>query len=546
MNRLKTIEAVLNDHASINVQSPIIEDDSGTIQTTIGVNLEGVDFNFDIEIFAPYPFQFHDFETIRFVNKEFSKYDHVNEDGSVCIHTQNCPDSLKKKLLIDLRGLIAWLEKYVIKVDKDQHYEHIITTPLELNEIKRHFLFTDVGYQFKKGDFGLFTYSKLSDTEIEDEKGETYLIQRFDYPAHTSCQWSKFYSVEQFIGFYIFNETPVNETSNRFAVKNWTELESLFGQRFLKRIWDEKKSNKLLKRNSFIPILIGYNIDSSKTHWQIAVFDINDYPNYAEKNEKKEWVGRLKDSNINWSYTIDCTPELFFGRGKLNDELITKKILIIGIGALGSVLSEALTRGGAMDLALVDFDFKEPGNICRSSYPFITGVCDKPKDLASHLTAISPFITVHFSNSLTDNIKLFKYRDKAARKILENQLNEFQYIFDCSTDNDMLYVLDKLDVDSQILSLSISNRANELICLSGSNIYQKTNQIFALVDQSGENSDLFNPIGCWSPTFKASYSDISILVNTSLNEINKQISHGVILRDFKVSRDNNDVRICRY
>jgi hypothetical protein len=46
---------------------------------------EKVELLFDLEIYPQYPFQFQNSETIRFINRSFLEYSHVNADGSICV-----------------------------------------------------------------------------------------------------------------------------------------------------------------------------------------------------------------------------------------------------------------------------------------------------------------------------------------------------------------------------------------------------------------------------------------------------------------------------
>jgi hypothetical protein len=545
MNRVEVITEAINSHHNIELISEFNESVAHQLSATIQVEVKGIKTSFLMTVLDAYPFQYHDTETISFINKDLSIYNHVNADGSICLHTKHSPESLQNKLHIDLKGLIEWVEKYLINEESDSHYEHPITTFNNIDETIRYYLFTDVDYQFNQGDFGLFSYSKLSDTQVKDRKGETYLIQEFGSPAKSKCAWSVDYQgLFKNVGFYIFGLAPVKSDNGRFVINNWKELEPHLSQAFLRMIWHEKTNNPRIKKNSFVPIILGYNIPANKTHWQAALVHIDNFPNYAEKNKSGSWEGKLHNKEIDWVETIDCSYELFFGRGKFNESLVDKKILLLGLGAVGSLVAETLTRSGAKHIGLVDFDIKEPGNVCRSTYLFSTGVNNKTADLGHHLMNLSPFIEISFSNDFTDRIKLFKYGDEFVKATLQSQLNSYDYIFDCTTDNDMLFILDDLELESTIISLSITNHANELVCTTGKNLYKKTNVIFSQFEQ-GEN-DLFNPTGCWSPTFKASYSDISILVNTTLNEINHQLVSEKGLSNFYVSRRNNNVQVCHY
>ncbi|MBK7872890.1 MAG: ThiF family adenylyltransferase [Saprospiraceae bacterium] len=63
------------------------------------------------------------------------------------------------------------------------------------------------------------------------------------------------------------------------------------------------------------------------------------------------------------------------------EKLTNKKILIIGVGAVGSMIAKTLTRGGCRFIDFVDHDLKEPENICRSEYIFSNGITNKTEEL---------------------------------------------------------------------------------------------------------------------------------------------------------------------
>ena len=57
----------------------------------------------------------------------------------------------------------------------------------------------------------------------------------------------------------------------------------------------------------------------------------------------------------------------------MNEQLTNSKILIIGIGAIGSIVAKTLVRSGCTKVDFIDYDIKEPENVCRSEYSFYTG-----------------------------------------------------------------------------------------------------------------------------------------------------------------------------
>src|SRR5690606_10690316 len=158
---------------------------------------------------------------------------------------------------------------------------------------------------------------------------------------------------------------------------------------------------------SVIPLLIGYKIPAEEVHWQCVLIPSRNFPNYAEKIPgTTNYVGRLADETMQWVSTRNCSYEYFFGRGSFTSELTNSKILVIGLGAIGSNVATTLVRGGCRNIGLVDYDTKEPENVCRAEYLFSTGVNSKINELSDHLSQISPFVEVSLSDRFMDLAKV--------------------------------------------------------------------------------------------------------------------------------------------
>jgi len=114
-------------------------------------------------------------------------------------------------------------------------------------------------------------------------------------------------------------------------------------------------------------------------------------------------------------------------------------------------------------------------------------------------------------------------------------LEEYDFILDCSADNDVIHILDGLQLAPQVLSLSITNHAKDLVCAANSDLYNWTQQTFDKLRD--ESQDLYHPTGCWHPTFKASYNDINALVQYAIKHINHTVTLGKSLRSFHLSTD---------
>ena len=102
-------------------------------------------------------------------------------------------------------------------------------------------------------------------------------------------------------------------------------------------------------------------------------------------------------------------------------------------------------------------------------------------------------------------------------------LNEYDVIFDCTTDNHLMVLLDSLSLKALVVNLSITNHAKELTCVFSPQIARYIEFLYSkLLTQ--DKSDMFNPSGCWNPTFKASYNDISLMVQFALKHIIQMLS----------------------
>lgn len=539
MTRLEQISKYISEIEGVKVSIPFIEETPAkTINGQVLIEENGVILPFEVSIFPQYPFQFHDTETIKFFNSTLIEYNHVMADNSICIHTIHSSD-LKDKLIFDFSSLKQWINKYYIHKEAEDHYEHIIVPNQQYKNTNFHFLFTDVVYQFNKGDFGFFDFSLLAVGKHLEVVQNTCIIQAFKISKTIiPCKWSAGYlNLSKGQGIFVYIESPPVR-QKRFIISNWSDLESFVDQRSISFIFDCLKKVIRSKDSMPIPLLIGYKIPNGELHWQCAAIDVTKMPIYSQKIPgTKNYEGHFYNIPILWLQTRNCSYEYFFGRGTLDKKLTDTKILIIGIGAVGSILATTLTRCGAISIALADYDVKEPENVCRSEYLFATGINSKVFDLKQTLIQISPFINVSILDVMTDAIKSIVNYNTYNEEI-KKALDEYDVIFDCSADNDLTYILENLALNTEIINLSITNYAKELVCVVKPNIYEDMKHIFGLLLPKGQ-IDLYTPTGCWSPTFRASYNDISVMVQSAIKQINQSYKNNLPLRNFYLQSDNN-------
>ncbi|GGZ56497.1 ThiF family adenylyltransferase [Mesonia mobilis] len=511
------------------------------------------DLTFKFEILPHYPFKTYHTETIRFYNKSLIAYDHVMEDGHICFHNRHSVN-LKEKLVLDFNSLKEWIENFYIKKSSNQNYEHLVVNKSIVEDSYYAFHFTQIEYSFSKDEYGLVDLTQAGIGYYNEIKLQNFLVQNFKNNSDViaECNWS--FNIKDLpnsnIGLYYFLENSPS-TYNKFIFDNWLDFTNILSVEFLNFLNEFENRNLKKYRDSKIPIFFGYKIDENECFWQVAILKIGSFPTEGvpeRKNDKKTgiWNSQLIDSKINWCFTKDCSYKYFFGRGKLSNLITEKKILIIGVGAIGSIVATTLTRGGAKNIDFIDYDIKEPENICRSEYSFRQGINTKTVELADNLTSISPFLNINnLQNKYFEDITKRFINDEEYKLGLTNNLNAYDIIFDCSTDDDLMYILDNLKIKGSLINLSISNFAKELICGIYPNTYRFVRNQFDNI--LTVDDDLYEPIGYWSPTFKASYNDVNLLVQYALKHINQKIEENK-LRNFVIEEDRykNILRINEY
>lgn len=545
-DRISEINTVIVSIPDVKLIKPF-EQDKLDIKGCISVFVEGLEqpLNFDVSIHPQFPFKSHDTETIKFSNRELLEYKHIMGNGSICIHTAHSP-VLSEKLAYDIVSVKAWIKKYYIGKDTDTHYEHLIIPQKAFKDNHFAYFFNEVDYVFHNNQFGFVDYSTISSGIFYAEKINSNIIQKF-YDGNKKklfdVKWNyQLKSLPTSVGLFVFlKEAPSKNL--RWVFEEWKDFETILPQDFLKFLHSVETSHPKDK-GKYLPLLVGYYISELEIHWQVIMLEIGNFPIYGEKVNKK-WLTMIDGNRtIDWAMTRNCSYKYFFGRGRLNEKLTTGKILIIGIGAIGSIVAKTLARCGCTEVDFIDYDVKEPENVCRSEYSFHTGITNKTNDLINELCLISPFfkpVTGGYDYSEAFDFFIKSHlTDTTLKSEIEKRLNEYDVIFDCSADNDLLYVLSQLNINSTLLNLSISNHAKQIVCAAEQNRYEFIKTLFNGNVLKFDIDDLYNPTGCWNPTFKASYNDINALVQFAMKHINLRFEQDKALRNFVIETDDTD------
>ena len=161
------------------------------------------------------------------------------------------------------------------------------------------------------------------------------------------------------------------------------------------------------------------------------------------------------------------------------------------------------------------------------------------QELWNTLTRISPHVECTCLDYEYD--LLLKASSKEQRT---EMLNGYDVILDCTTDNQLMWILDSIESKAQLINLSITNHAQELVCAFSPYVTNTVEHIYSLLNQY-VNSDWYNPTGCWSPTFKASYNDVASKVQFAVKHIIKMLAREEPQCSFYITEDNSGLKITR-
>lgn len=235
------------------------------------------------------------------------------------------------------------------------------------------------------------------------------------------------------------------------------------------------------------------------------------------------------------------TKEMFFGRGALCPILAGKHIALVGLGAIGSIVADVLTHSGIQYIGLWDGDIVEPGNICRSSYQLRDLGQSKVDAIKTKIQSINPFVNIseviphgdwsydaNFSNYVNGtfygNVN-YNNQEEAVK-----QLDNFDLIIDCTGSNEMLHFLSYAASNIDIISMCITNHANDLLCITNKdgNPFELRKAYLSRIEQDTKNFYIEGE-GCYSPTFLANNCDIASLVNLALRDLNLSMDKGTLM-----------------
>ncbi len=251
-------------------------------------------------------------------------------------------------------------------------------------------------------------------------------------------------------------------------------------------------------------------------HWQplllerLSTGSTRGFRNTEASRRKRDRVTQFAGSqSLTWLAGQNWSVQVLERRGLLGAHLRTRRILVIGAGAIGSAVAELLIRGGADTLTVIDGDRLETGNLVRHSLTLGEVGQYKASALATRLNMISP----HARASAV----CFEYPPRGdAEKV---SVDRFDLIIDCTAEDEVLARLanQQFMPEVEFLSVSLGPGAIHAYIYTARGHCFPFDKFRAAIDPHLKQDRAHYPeedrpgegAGCWHPPFRASVLDIS-------------------------------------
>ncbi len=278
--------------------------------------------------------------------------------------------------------------------------------------------------------------------------------------------------------------------------------------------------------------LLGYPIPETiggtarQLHWGAMEFPVLTTPHTKggfRDDPKRLWqldreLHFSSGTQIRWANTENWDKHQIQTRGHFEEQFADKRMVLIGVGAVGSILGELLVRGGVTNLILLDGETLTIGNLTRHTLTMNAIDKFKAASVATRLNLISPHARVR---GISRTLEKTGEKDR-------QEISEAEIVWDCTGSNDGFRSLEALTWTAKTVlhSLSLSFGARRLFLFSQQapfkfDPFANRLQPWLVKDKEewGHKALPREGIGCWHPVFPASATDIHMMVAMALKGI---------------------------
>jgi len=227
--------------------------------------------------------------------------------------------------------------------------------------------------------------------------------------------------------------------------------------------------------------------------------------------------GTLRDeARVNWKTAENWHPDQLATRGRLERGLTDKRVVVLGAGALGSVVAELLVRAGVTDITIVDHDALAAGNLVRHTLTMADLNTNKAKALVRRLRSISP------------SVRAFAVEARFPGQASDEHALAADLVVDTTAEHAVLEAMPTLAWanDPTFVSLAISMHARRLFAFISKGTpfdlgaFDAAYEPFALEELERDEERPWEGVGCWHPVFPARADEVAIMAATAIGMLN--------------------------
>lgn len=470
--------------------------------------------------------------------------------GALCLEIntmaklQSEPSCVDERLLYHVQRTVSWL-KLAAKGELVSDYEPFELPEFTLSNIlELQFAFSEDVVTFMQWESTKCRYG-IAELDVYKSKPFVYYVKIFKSLNGNNehyTQWGKHLSKT-------IISPPINAPwilLNRLPVINEWQAPETFGdlidacssqqidimdvlKNIVSKIRDGKRHLLLLG----FPIPKFYGGEPEIIFWKALYLPVVSYGKKAAKgfrsNQQGWWMRDkyevfTRNTKLDWIISENWNQQEISQRGKMNNQLMRKRILLVGVGCIGASIAEIFIRAGIYNLTIMDYDLFEVGNLSRHTLNLNNIGELKALSLCNYLNSLNPHANVEVINDTLSSDGVFK---------TNTDLDKYDIIIDCTGENSVLDIFQNTNFKKNhiLVSVSVGLGAKRLyITLMSGNSFN-FNAFYELVSQYLQNEkELYdnynlprNGIGCWHPTFPGRSDDVWLAAATSVKAIENYI-----------------------
>lgn len=356
-------------------------------------------------------------------------------------------------------------------------------------------------------------------------------------------------NTEKVSGIWVrLNDVPVLKPWQ--APSTWKELRDICREQEIEIDERLKEVVKAIRDSKPHILLIGFPIPSEvgvspcQMHWQTLQLPILSHGLKTAKGFRTNELGYWQHDRtkllygaigLDWGRSENWHPDQILARGRFPEIIATKNILLLGVGAVGSVVAELLSRGNVQRITLVDSDEFEVGNLSRHTLSRESLKENKATSVAKHLNLASP-------HAIVEAIECeFPFVGEEQK----SHLQQCDLILDCTGSDSVLYHLEHFAWENEkiFVSISLGMRGKRLFCFAArgrsfpSDTFKNKLRSWLEMEREEYRDELlpWSGIGCWHPVFPARVDDVWMLASVAVKHLDSLIKEASSIKnDFAV------------